>query len=293
MKWIVGVDLRPSCEGALAWITWVMKRVGVNATALAVHAVESGSKPLLSPPGPDVIEEHVGDFLGGRGYTLNVRVVGGRQPPEALANALVVHHGDAIAIGRRSTVAGDELVRLGRVARRVLRRLPAPVAVCPADLDADAIPDGPVLIAVQPEPRCVPALRFGRDFATSIGRGIAVACVMPPAFPPGITYLPAPQYHGDDREAAEAQLQAWLEEQECPDVDLLLGEPPTVPALLDAAADVQACAIVCGSRILSTTERLTQSSVGSTLAGVAPVPGPHRPRLRASSRSWAARVVSG
>jgi nucleotide-binding universal stress UspA family protein len=272
MKWIVGLDFRPSCVGALAWAQWLCEGGGGAQEAVAAHVIEIPPGFLGPMIGAARIEDDARRFLRECDVDLDVRVLDTLPPVDGLARAVAIHRADAIAIGRRSSIDGDDVVRLGRVARRLLRRLPAPVAVCPADLDPAALPDGPVLVAVAPDAPSAAAVRFGRALAHGIGREAVFGTVLPPAFPAGITYLAAPQYRGRDHEAIITDITRWLGEQGVGAPAPIVSEGPVVPRLHDLASELRACAIVCGSRLLSVADRITQSSIGTALAGTAPVP---------------------
>jgi nucleotide-binding universal stress UspA family protein len=271
MKWIVGLDFRPSCVGALEWVQWLRERGGAAQEAVAAHVVEIPPGWVGPMLGAARIEEDARRFLGECGVELDVRVLEMMTPVEGLAHAVAVHRADAIAIGRRSTIEGDEIIRLGRVARRLLRRLPAPVAICPADLEPTMLPAGPVLVAIAPAAPSSAAVHFGRALASSLGREVVLGSVLPPAFPTGITYVAAPAYRGEDNEVIRAELTQWLAEQGIGEAPVV-SEGPVVPRLLELASELRACAIVCGSRLLSATDRITHTSIGTTLAGIARIP---------------------
>lgn len=272
MKWVLGVGLHPNCEGTLAWLQWCREQQGMEVEATAVHVLEWVTQSVYPPPKLSVVDEHMRRFLSDRGHDLDIRIIEGRAPADALIHAMSLHAADMLVIGRQASRDGDQLVRLGRVARRVLRRLPGPLTVCPSDLRVEDIPEGPVMIAVQPGPGCEHAVRFGRQMAERLGRAVAVATAIAPAFSPGITYAPAPRYDGERRQRALDHLMAWLAERGLTEVTPLMAEGSTIPVLLEAAEELAACMIVTGSRLLTTSERLTRSSVGTTLASVARVP---------------------
>ena len=269
MKWIVGVDLRHGCDGALGWARWVRKR-DRNIEFLAAHAMEVPKGLLI--PSVDMVAEHVTKYVSQRIADVEVRVLEEQPPEVALAHAIAIHGADALAIGRRATRDGDGLVRLGAVARRLLRKLPAPILVCPPDLRSEDIPEGPVLVCVQPNAEGAAALRFGRQVAKTAGLPLQALTVLPPIYPLGVSYLPAPTNGADEHERRENAMREWLAEQPGDGVELMVSDGPVVPTILQAADAVQACMIVCGSRLLSAVERFFNTSVGTALAGSARVP---------------------
>ena len=64
------------------------------------------------------------------------------------------------------------LMRLGSVARRMLRQLKQPTIVVPPDLLASQVGRGPVLVAVDFTEDSVRALNWARSFAETIGRPV-------------------------------------------------------------------------------------------------------------------------
>lgn len=65
------------------------------------------------------------------------------------------------------------MIRLGRVARRILRRLGAPVLVVPPDLRAEQIGGGPVTALTSVSADSARACRFAADLAARLGRPLA------------------------------------------------------------------------------------------------------------------------
>ncbi len=128
------------------------------------------------------------------------------------------------------------------------------------------------MIAIQPGSRFEQALRFARRLSVGLRRPLMAVSVVPPAFPMGVTFLPAPQYEGGRLDHAHAHLRDWLTSMKMTDVETRVEEGPTVSKLWQLAEDEGACLMVMGSRLLTATERFTQSSVGTTLAGVARMP---------------------
>ena len=269
MKWVVGVDLRPGCYGALGFARFLAERVGDTATA--VHAVQLPDL-LDQPPSQAEVRDHVERFVQERLDKAGVQVAHDVDPDEALHAAVTEQGADGIIIGRRSPADGDEVVRLGAVARRILRHLGHPVLVCPADLKADAVADGPVMLAAVPAEQCVGALRFAQGLARRLGRPLEVVAAVRPAFGSSVSYLPAPAYQGSLFERAQAELTAWLDAHGAGDCSATVVEGTTVPVILGEADARQAVAIVCGSRRLSVVDRIFQSSIGGVLAGTARVP---------------------
>ncbi|MCA9704742.1 MAG: universal stress protein [Myxococcales bacterium] len=137
-RWVVGLDLRPSGQGALRFAHWLAGAtrqgqptfVGVHVlveahlrAALRYHhldEVETNAKALAERVVGEVSED---EFLAER------KVICGRTAEEALAELARPSGTRALVIGRQARRGEKRLVRLGRVARRLLRTLPAPVVV--------------------------------------------------------------------------------------------------------------------------------------------------------------------
>lgn len=269
MKWVVGIDLRPGCEGALGFARFLVERVG--DAAVAVHAVQLPDL-VNRGPAPQEVREHVQRFVDQRIERADIAVIEDVDPDEALRSTVAKRGADGIIIGRRSPADGDEIVRLGAVARRILRHLGNPVFVCPADLDAGSVPDGPVLLAAVADPQCLGALRFAQTLANRLGRPLEVVAAVRPAFGSSVSYLPAPAYGGGVFERAQQELTAWLDANGAGECSATVVEGNVVPVVLGEADARQAVAIVCGSRQLSLVDRIFQSSIGGVLAGTARVP---------------------
>jgi len=272
MKWLIGVDLRHGCEGALAFASWLRKRQPDTAL-VAMHALEipKGRIPVI--PDLDTVNRYVDTFVHKHLPDADVRLFEEQPAENALARAVSVHQTDAMVIGRRSPRDRDTLIRLGAVARRLLRRLPAPIVVCPPDLAEGDVGAGPIVVAVQPDAAGAAALAFARSVAAQTGRAIEAVHVVRSGFPTGISYLPTPNYDGEARERAEAEVRTWLATLPGGDaVELSFPDDPVIPAILDRAEALDACMLVCGSRLLSTIDRIVHTSVGSTLAGGSRIP---------------------
>ncbi len=268
MKWMVAVDLGDSCEGALGWARW-LRTSDPEAELLVVHAVDIAS---LAPPRAQTVMRHVEKFVQTRLPEVEMRVLEERPPEDALAHAMSVHAADALVIGRRASRDGDAIVRLGAVARRLLRRLPAPVLVCPPDLVGAEVPTGPVLVCLDAQGSDASTLAFGRALADATGLPLQAITVVPPLFPTGVTYEPTPAHAAGAGEPPEAPVQAWLAEQPGDPVELLVATGRVIPAVLRASEEVGASVLVCGSRLLSARERIVNTSVGTALAAMARIP---------------------
>ena len=272
MKWLIGVDLRHGCEGALAFASWLRKHKP-ETDLVAMHAIEipKGRIPVI--PDLNTVSDYVDMFVHKHLPDAEVRLFEEQPAEDALARAVSVHQADALVIGRRSPRDRDTLIRLGAVARRLLRRLPSPIIVCPPDLKEGEIGKGPIVAAVQPDAAGASALAFARSVAAQTGRSITAVSVVQRAFPVGISYLPTAGYDGEARERTESEVRTWLATIPGGDaIDVMFPDDPVIPAIVDTAEELDASLLVCGSRLLSTVDRIVHTSIGSTLAGGARMP---------------------
>jgi nucleotide-binding universal stress UspA family protein len=179
-----------------------------------------------------------------------------------------------VIIGRRAPEADGGLVRLGRVARKLLRRLESPVFVVPPDLEQAHIGAGPIVCAVNLDQHSVDAAEFAVRLGEAIGREVRLVHVIHSSDPIGIGYLPETTWndiHRRQRDDAKVTLQRWRDDAKLP-AYTLVSDGRTVPQLISAARELDACMILCGSRRLSAAERLWSSSVGSALAAASHLP---------------------
>jgi nucleotide-binding universal stress UspA family protein len=192
---------------------------------------------------------------------------------ETLAAAGALAATTGIIVGRRAAESDSSIIRLGKVARRLLRRLDSPVFVVPPDLERAAIGAGPIVCAVDLDPIGVAVARFGERLGRAIGRPTRLVHVVESGDPIGLEYLPEGTWNNlraRRAEVGQAELDAWRDEAGL-SAYTVLAEGQTVPKLLGAARELDACMILCGSRRLSVAQRMWMSSVGSTLAAGARV----------------------
>ena len=108
---------------------------------------------------------------------------------------------------------GKGIVRLGRVARRLLRSAAGPVVVAPPDLESGHLGTGPVVALTSLRADSVEACRFGASVAELLGRELAVVHVAPVPKDFGRSHLPIRSLDSireDYRARAERGLQEWI-----------------------------------------------------------------------------------
>jgi nucleotide-binding universal stress UspA family protein len=283
MRWVVGLDLRPHSHGAINFAVWLHRHDQTGTMTFdGLHVVESA---LFELPEAPAHVELLGQAEKAARTALQVRdatdafssvdAVDAVDVVDTLvaASKLVITTG--IIIGRRA--AGGEhhaLVRLGKIGRRLLRRLEAPTFVVPPDLEVPHIGPGPIVCAVTLDEHGVEVARFGERLAAAIGRRARLVHVVDNGDPIGLQYLPEGTWddlHRRQRDEGQAAMQAWRDTAGLSS-PILLAQGQTVPKLISAARELDACMILCGSRQLSLSERLWISSIGSTLAAAAHLP---------------------
>ena len=271
MRWITGIDLRARSTGALEMSAWLHDRSDTSADFTALHVVEQHSRSSVRD---DVLDQLVGSAeaalartsaapAGGSPFAAT-RIVVADAAEDALADAAA--SADALVVGRIAPREGLATRRLGRVARRLVRRLPVPVMIVPPDLVRSAIGSGPIVLASDLGPRSVAAGLLARRLASELGRPLVVAHVAPTldddtVFGPGVTPPPTWPRH------TRSDIEAWIGANDLVPATAQLVEGETTERLLALARAHDAPFIVCGSRRLSTVERIFSSSVGAELAG--------------------------
>jgi len=162
-------------------------------------------------------------------------------------------------------------VRLGRVARRLVRSLPTPVVVVPPDLEDTEVGRGPVVVAVDLTESCSEAVRWAAALATEMRRGLVLlhAIHAPDRGP----YVPADLW--DHALASvrnvDSAFEAWAHHHGVGEAPRVTVEGPPIQVLPEAAREHDACVLVTGSRRLGGAARLFMSSLGTELAATAGV----------------------
>jgi nucleotide-binding universal stress UspA family protein len=280
MRWIVGLDLRPASHGATELAAWLKEHAqGHRMTGL--HVIER--KTLVNPTDDTTTQqiELAAETQANR--TLeetktrwafdDIGVTFGATAEENLEAALLARHADGLIIGRAAPTGDDALVRLGRVARRLLRTLPAPTIVAPPELDKRDVPDGPIVALTDMRDDAVAAVRFAHALARAMKRELVVAHVVS-WLEQVVVYLPRPSSDeaDDTRKKAEGDLRSWLEKHALEADRTLVRSGQILRECLQLALDERACMLVCGSRNLSAAERLFIPSVGTELAAACSSP---------------------
>lgn len=286
MKWIVGLDLRPSCEGALQFARWLSRISRADGErVLAVHVIEE--EPLRAA----LRVHHMDEVLriareraerilreGGApelASTLTLEVVPALRAEETLVEVLRREAADAFVVGRLATCGSHRLVRLGRVARRLLKRLAAPVIVVPPDLRERDLGDGPLVMATDLTDASVEACRFAQLLGHRLARSVTLVTVAADPKDAAPYGLPDDQVEALRREALEAgeiELRAWIEAN-----DLLVGATVAlvgdrIETVIELATRLRSPLVVAGSHRRAGADRLLVPSSARELAAAATVP---------------------
>ncbi|HFE46302.1 MAG TPA: universal stress protein [Nannocystis exedens] len=282
-RWLVGLDLQPESSGVLSLASWLTS-ADSSVQAIGVHVVETGLFGYLGARIPTILDaarERAREALGAAGVSLAaVQAVEAESAEIGLLAAAKHHRAAALLIGRWSRMGSRSMVRLGRVARRILRELPLPVVVTPPDLRLEDLGEGPVIIATDLSERSEAAAVFAAQIAARYGRALVAVHV-------GVPQEHAALYVLDDdcralieerHSQTKARAKAWVA-QHIAGAECVVVFGAIESEVLEFAEQRHALMIVCGSRGLSLAERIFASSTASSLAGharcpVAVVPGP-------------------
>lgn len=282
MKWVVGIDLTEGSEGPLQFASWLSRfSTGeggeeivaghvLPAKAQIDQFMSSEELERLHPRAKQACKAAIERAEASAAIT-SLELVESEHIEEALGALAKGEGADALVIGRRARRGEDRLSRLGRVARRVLRQLPAPVVVVPPDFDAREPRDGPVILATACTDLSVEAGKFAEDLSNRLDCDLLVAHVVR-TVDWAVAYMPVDavaQVRSSSQEVGRTDLASWAQRHELwgAQTAILHGDPSQ--ALGDLARDKNASLIVTGSRRLSGAARMFVPSVASELAASA------------------------
>ena len=281
MKWICGLDLRPSSQGAIRFAAWLAQRSNKDAL-VGVHVLEEAHLQAA------LRYHHLAELMttareaaativekcGASGVMGPLEIVQGVYAERSLEAAREYHYADAIIVGRQAPREGRRLLRLGRVARRLLRSLDSPVIVVPPDYEPEPEP-GPVVVSTNLREDATAATSFAADFAARTAAKLVVLHVVPFADDYGAHYIPEEsrkRIAAENQREGEAELAKWTAAQGVGHAERLVVQGGVVESILRTAGERSASLVVSGSRLLSVVERLLLTSIGSELAATSPCP---------------------
>lgn len=275
--WTLGLDLREGAEGPLIFARWLDSQLE-DERLDALHVIEKEQLSFLASvdkreQAKALAQDALARTLERCGEQLEgARFVEGT-PVEALAEAAT---GDAgLILGRLAPRGEDQIIRLGSVARRLLRRLPVPTAVVPPNLTRADIGKGPIVLACDAKDDSLGAARFARSLAERLDRELILAHVVPMPYGWSVGYLPAEslrEIRADLRANGSRTLERWATEHGITGRRGVVREGLVAEELARVAKEEDALAIVTGSRKLNAVERMFVASVGSELAACATAP---------------------
>lgn len=283
MKWIVGLDLGRRTAGALQLVRWLAGASG-GERFVGLHVLEEEHLEIA------LRYHHLDEVLasaregaekelraeGADPFVRDVQVIQALDAAEALRDAVTSHGADGLVIGRAAPgAAGVRIVRLGRVARRVLRGATTPVVVVPPDVRADALGEGPLVALVRLDARSARTAAFGTALAARLGRPLALAYVIPPTVEQAAPYFPAElgeKIAADQRARGEEALAAWISSAGLSPqrAAVLQGNP--IDAALTFAEAQGSPLILVGARPLHGVASIFAAGTAAVLASVATLP---------------------
>lgn len=286
MRWIVGLDLRHRSAGALQLVRWLGRETRApDADAFsAVHVLEEEHLELV------LRYHHLDEVLttarasaqaalvheGVEALVRDVELVQGADAADMLLASARTLGADALVVGRAAPgAAGVRIVRLGRVARRLLRRTSTPVVVVPPDVRAEGLGGGPVVALVRLDDRSARTAAFGASLAARLGRPLALVYAIPPTVEQAAPYFPTElgqKIADEQRAAGEADLAAWTSRVGLAAQRAVVVQGNPVDAALAYAADERSPLLVVGARPVRGFAHALASGTAAVLASVAPMP---------------------
>lgn len=277
MRWLVGIDFNDRCSGALHMAAWMRGHARTTSPQefVAVHVLPERLRRMmvreatLDAPAMavDSMRRAAADSGVGDPFS-EFRADWALSADEGLALAAATGEATGILVGRASGVEDSLLAHLGGVARRLLRRLPAPVMVIPPDLTSADIGHGPIVLATDLDSASISAAGMASRLSLALDRELILVNVEEtlrhvPAFAPE-AYIPLTLI----KRRTAADVLAWMSGLGLDSTPMRarVAEGRRVSALLDAARECGAPLIVCGSRCLSLPQRIFASSTASELA---------------------------
>lgn len=281
MTWIIGIDLRPLSHGALQFASWIAAHTE-GERLIPMHVLEEDH--LLAVLKYHHLDEVVASAReeatrtlerhGRSAWIQDLKIVQALRAEEGLEVARASAHAEAIVIGRAAGRGARRVVRLGRVARRLLRALSSPVVVVPPDLEARDLGAGPIVALTSAAEDAIEAVRFGTTLARHVGRKLALVHVVSDV-EAGMPFIPRPSLERartDRVRSAERELAAWVASASLqPDSTTVL-HGSVIEQALTFAEDQRSPLLVVGAHRRSRVDRALVPSIGRELAATAGLP---------------------
>jgi nucleotide-binding universal stress UspA family protein len=276
VKWIVGLDLRPRSQGAIKTARWLAAHggPGVRHRFHGVHVVPQTPRVSVRDDEVDELVEMARlqahatvAEAGATAAFAHIDAVPG-SPRDALAAAATFYDADGLIIGRHGLRDGGTVIRLGTVARQLVRALPTAVMVVPPDHDPAARPEGPVLVATDLAEDAAAAGRFGLRLAQELGVDLLLVHVLETGqLAAQLGAAPhSPIVHDP------AAFERWVDTYGLGGARTETSSGDVVERILELSQAHDASLIVCGSHRLTLADRVFQASTGTTIAAYADRP---------------------
>jgi nucleotide-binding universal stress UspA family protein len=285
MTWILGVDLRPLSHGALQFATWLARNSVDSETApcfFPVHVLEEDRllAVLRYHPLDELVTaareaaQHTLEQHGRTEWLEHLQMFQALRPEERLEVARVEARADGIIIGRAAGRKERRVVRLGRVARRLLRALQSTVVVVPPDV-AHNIGGGPIVALTSAADDAVEAARFATTLARHVGRKLALVHIVSDPADEGSPFAPRAALERariDQVRNGERELAAWVASAGLrPDSTAVL-QGNVIDEAIAFADEQRSPLLVVGARRRVGIDRVLVPSIGRELAATAGVP---------------------
>ncbi|TPV93628.1 MAG: universal stress protein [Myxococcales bacterium FL481] len=283
--WIIGLDPNERYKGAVDFARmWNDRAAGDQVpklSALHVHtdrwhaylshaAVYEPALTRLARPAPPSFDD-VRQALP----TVDIKHVEADVIETTMEEAAAAAPDTGLIIGRKVNRHDVSAVRLGTVARRLVRRLAQPLVVVPPDWRWKADEPGPIVVATDLEASSVSAIHFAAKIAKSLSLPLTAVHVLP-GLDRHIHEATDRKQLDEAREQLVAQAQEHIRRflaEHSVEADRVVAVPgDAIQRLIEFAEDLKPSLIVCGSKRLTFAERIVQASAGSTLAASAPCP---------------------
>jgi nucleotide-binding universal stress UspA family protein len=285
MKWILGLDLRPLSHGALRFATWLAANAPPAETArvIPVHVLEEDHlRAVLRHHHFDEIvaaarqeAKRIVERDGRADWIDDLQIVQALRPEESLELARASAGADGILIGRAAGRHERRVVRLGRIARRLLRALPSPVVVVPPDLQGSDLGAGPIVVVTSLRDDALDASRFAITLARHAGRKVALAHVVGDPAEGGLQLIAGgalARVRAERVREGERELAAWVASARLqPDATAVLAGNVIDKAVEFAEAE-RSPLLVVGARRRAGIDRVLVPSIGRELAATAAIP---------------------
>jgi nucleotide-binding universal stress UspA family protein len=294
MRWLVGVDLRERCRGAVGFAHFVAsttKARGATASLVGLHVLEREVvSQFQSLETIEAMERNASNRMrevvtayGAADDFESLELALDVDANAALEDAIAASSFDGVIIGRKAKVGEDPIVRLGRVARVMLRNLPCPVVVTPPDLTPSDIGAGPLLLATDCSDSSVHAVGFAQRLAEQLGRELVLVHVVPMPDEWALHYLPTTASVASVQRELQAEgeraLERWAGQNGLTGLRGIVLQGAVLPKLVQIAEELDTPLVITGSRRLNVVARFFIASIGSELSAasrcsVAVVPPP-------------------